>query len=79
MNLEIRSVDAAGRFSVPTYVVGNVYGDRYREGLYQRAVLEQNFVAGQQLQLGLQNVSETMALMDCVSRIEIGMAAPRIP
>ena len=60
VNFEIRSVDAAGRFSVPTYLVGNVYGDRYREGLYQRVVLEQNFIAGQQLQLGLQNVSETM-------------------
>ncbi|MDF2476083.1 MAG: hypothetical protein K0S24_1566 [Sphingobacterium sp.] len=60
MNFEIRTVDSQGRFSVPTFLVGNVYGDRYREGLFQRTILEQNFMADQQFQLALQDVTPSV-------------------
>ncbi|UIR54822.1 DUF5013 domain-containing protein [Sphingobacterium sp. SRCM116780] len=57
MNFEVRTVDDEGRLSIPTFVVGSAYGDRYREGLFQRSVLQQNFVAGKQLELVVQDVA----------------------
>ncbi|WP_343539037.1 DUF4998 domain-containing protein [Sphingobacterium thalpophilum] len=60
MNFEIRTVDTQGRFSIPSYLVGNVYGNRYREGLFQRSVLEQQFIGDQQLQLSLQDVAPSV-------------------
>src|SRR5690606_21470169 len=43
INFEIRSYDDKGHSSVPTYLVGNVYGDRFREGMFQRAILNYAF------------------------------------
>lgn len=60
MNFEVRTLDPQGRLSIPTNLVGSIYGERYREGLFQRSVVQQNFVAGQQLQLVTQDVAATM-------------------
>ena len=60
INLELRSVDDNGNISVPQYLNGNVYGDRYREGLLQRAILNTSFVEDQLVELTLQNVSQSL-------------------
>lgn len=60
INLELRSIDDKGNLSVPQYLNGNVYGDRYREGLLQRIVLSTTFVENRLLELTLQNVSNSM-------------------
>ena len=58
INFEVRTVDDKGNISVPQYLSGNVYGDRYREGLLQRAILGHAFLEDKLLEIALQNVSQ---------------------
>jgi len=60
INFEIRSYDDKGHTSVPTYLVGNVYGDRFREGMFQRSALNFTFDKDGKASLNLQDVSKDM-------------------
>lgn len=62
INFEVRSLDDKGNFSIPTFITGNVYGDRYRAGLVDRQLLGYSFVAGQNVELDWQNVSTYMGV-----------------
>lgn len=60
INFEVRSYDDKGNSSVPTYLVGNVYGDRFREGLFQRAIMNSAFNKEGEFNITLQDVSKDM-------------------
>ncbi|TJZ59970.1 DUF5013 domain-containing protein [Sphingobacterium olei] len=60
INFEIRSYDDKGHSSVPTYLVGNVYGDRFREGMFQRAILDYAFDNEGKFNVTFQDVSKDM-------------------
>lgn len=60
MNFEVRSFDVKGNSSVPTFLVGNVYGERFREGTFQRGVLSAAFNEAGEFNIGFQDVSKNM-------------------
>lgn len=60
INFEIHTKDELGHVSVPQYISGNVYGERYRQGLLQRERLGFTFLADGMLEVDLQNVSPTI-------------------
>lgn len=60
LNFEIRSYDDKGHSSVPTFVVGNVYGERFREGLFQRDVLDVKYSADNKVHFTLQDIAKEM-------------------
>ena len=60
MNFEVRSFDAQGNSSVPLFVVGNVYGERFREGTFQRSVLSSAFNEAGEFIINFQDVSKDM-------------------
>lgn len=62
MSFEVRSYDDKGNSSVPTFIVGNVYGERFRQSMVQRSMLASNFSAGYKANLSFQDVSKEMGV-----------------
>lgn len=57
LSFEVRTYDSEGHISVPMNVVGNVYGERYRSALNNRAILSTEFNTQGEAKLKFQDVS----------------------
>lgn len=57
LSFEVRTYDSEGHISVPMNVVGNVYGERYRSALNNRAILSTEFNTQGEAKLKFQDIS----------------------
>lgn len=57
LSFEVRTYDSEGHVSVPMNVVGNVYGERYRSALNNRAILSTEFNTQGEAKLRFQDVA----------------------
>lgn len=62
MNFEVRSYDDKGNSSIPTFIVGNIYGDRFKEGITQRSIIQTTFMPEHRVNMDLQDVSKEMGV-----------------
>lgn len=57
LSFEVRTYDSEGHISVPMNIVGNVYGERYRSALNNRAILSTEFNTQGEAKLKFQDAS----------------------
>jgi hypothetical protein len=57
MSFEVRTYDSEGHVSVPMNAVGNIYGERYRSALNNRAILSTEFNTQGEAKLKFQDIT----------------------